>query len=127
METPHQAAGILVLALHALIIIALAIRVIMRRLPTGASLAWLILIVVLPLAGAVAYLILGERHLGRRRAKRAVRLFDQGRPAAGGVRGKRRGSRGSALARRRHLPPGRGGGGCAAPLRQPPRTAGKCG
>jgi len=77
METPHQAAGILVLALHALIIIALAIRVIMRRLPTGASLAWLILIVVLPFAGALAYLILGERHLGRRRAKRAARLFDR--------------------------------------------------
>ena len=51
---------------HVLIIIAVSFRVIKVRLPVAASLAWLILIFFLPLMGAIAYLVLGEKRLGRK-------------------------------------------------------------
>ena len=67
--------GALSAGVYGLIIIGLSVRVIMRRLPSGVSLAWLILIFLLPLAGAFVYLLIGERRIGRRRADRAKRLL----------------------------------------------------
>ncbi len=52
--------------LHLLIIIGVSIRVIKVRLPVATSLAWLLLVFFLPLVGAVAYLVLGEKRLGRK-------------------------------------------------------------
>jgi cardiolipin synthase len=54
--------------------IGLSVRVIKRRLPVGVALAWLSVILILPLAGAVLYLLLGEYRLGRGRRRRAVQL-----------------------------------------------------
>jgi cardiolipin synthase len=59
-----------VLVAHWLIVAGLLIRVIMRRPPVGVSLAWLALISSAPFVGAVAYLLFGERRLGRQRAAR---------------------------------------------------------
>jgi cardiolipin synthase len=50
--------------LHVLIIISVSIRIIMVKLPVATSLAWLILVFFLPLVGAMAYLVLGEKRLG---------------------------------------------------------------
>lgn len=65
----------LVLAAHIIIIIGLTIRVLMKRRPVGVSLAWLILIAILPFAGAMLYLFIGERRLGKHRAERAEALL----------------------------------------------------
>src|SRR5215470_2016632 len=54
--------------------IGLSIRVIKRRLPVGVALAWLSVILILPLAGAVLYLLFGEYRLGRGRRGRAAEL-----------------------------------------------------
>ncbi len=54
----------LITLLHVLIIIGVSIRVIMVRLPVATSLAWLLLVFFLPLVGAIAYLVLGEKRLG---------------------------------------------------------------
>jgi len=51
---------------HVLIIIGVSIRVIHVRLPVAVSLAWLLLVFFLPLVGAIAYLVLGEKRLGRK-------------------------------------------------------------
>lgn len=51
--------------------IGLSVRVIMRRLPVGVSLAWLAVILVFPYLGALLYLLFGELRLGRRRERRA--------------------------------------------------------
>ncbi|MBE9530585.1 MAG: PLDc N-terminal domain-containing protein, partial [Proteobacteria bacterium] len=51
---------------HVLIIISVSIRVIKVRLPVATSLAWLLLVFFLPLVGAVAYLVLGEKRLGQK-------------------------------------------------------------
>jgi len=56
--------------LHVLIIIAVSIRVIKVRLPVATSLAWLLLVFFLPFVGAVAYLVLGEKRLGRKFTER---------------------------------------------------------
>ncbi|MFO7761091.1 MAG: cardiolipin synthase [Desulfobia sp.] len=51
--------------------LGLSIRVIMRKRPYGESLAWLVVILTLPLVGALAYLLFGENRLGDIRAERA--------------------------------------------------------
>lgn len=50
--------------------LALAIRIIMRRDTVPVSLAWLVVVLFLPVVGVVAYLLVGENRLGRRRAAR---------------------------------------------------------
>src|SRR6516162_593973 len=54
--------------------IGLSVRVIKRRLPVGAALAWLSVILILPLTGAVLYLLFGEYRVGRGRKRRAAQL-----------------------------------------------------
>ncbi len=57
-----------------LIRIGLSVRIIMRRLPVGVSLAWLSVVLVFPFAGAVIYLLIGESRLGMSRRRRAAGL-----------------------------------------------------
>jgi cardiolipin synthase len=59
--------------------LGLSVRVIMRRLPVGVSLAWLAVILVFPIAGAVCYLLIGEYRLGPGRARRALVFADRDR------------------------------------------------
>lgn len=50
----------------------LALRVIMRKRAASVTLAWLVVILFLPLVGAVIYLLLGENRLGEKRAERVA-------------------------------------------------------
>jgi cardiolipin synthase len=74
---------------HVLIVLGISLRVIMRRPPSGVALAWMFLVAFLPLIGFVLYLMIGERRVGLRRARRiaairsdyavlAQRVIDQG-------------------------------------------------
>lgn len=66
--------------LYFALLIALSFRILMRRRSVGVTLAWLLLIYILPLAGFGLYLMFGERYLGRLRAKRAMvqnRFYNQ--------------------------------------------------
>src|SRR6202035_5652082 len=63
-----------IVVLDFVIRLGLSIRVIMRRLPIGVSLAWLFIVLTFPFAGAIAYLLLGELRLGVYRAARAAEL-----------------------------------------------------
>ena len=51
------------------IVIAIAVRVIMRRSARGVALSWLLLVAALPLAGGLVYLLIGERRIGRKRSR----------------------------------------------------------
>ncbi|MEN8189782.1 MAG: cardiolipin synthase [Thermodesulfobacteriota bacterium] len=51
--------------------IGLSIRVIMRKRSHSVSLAWLLIILFLPLLGGIVYLLFGENRIGDRRAARA--------------------------------------------------------
>jgi cardiolipin synthase len=61
---------------HVTLQLALALRVIMRRRSVGESLSWIMVIFVFPVAGVIAYLLVGELRLGYRRARRFEALFD---------------------------------------------------
>jgi cardiolipin synthase len=65
----------LALWLYGLALIALSLRILMKRRPVGVTLAWLLFVYVLPLLGIAFYLLFGERYLGRLRAKRAKEQF----------------------------------------------------
>ncbi len=66
----------LLFAAHWLIVIALSIRVIMRRRPVGVSLAWLAVIFSVPFAGAVFYFFIGENRIGEQYLDRAASIHD---------------------------------------------------
>jgi cardiolipin synthase len=59
---------------HALIVIVITVRVIMKRPATGVALAWLVLVAILPFVGALTYLLIGERRIGLPRARGIDRL-----------------------------------------------------
>lgn len=61
----------LVLLADFFIRIGLSIRVIMRKRPYGVSLAWLVVILVIPFLGGFFYLLFGENRLPERRKERA--------------------------------------------------------
>ncbi len=66
MELPFGSPGIL-LPVHAAVILAVAVRVVMRRPARGIALSWLLLVAALPFIGAFVYLLIGERRIGRKR------------------------------------------------------------
>ncbi|MEM9415995.1 MAG: cardiolipin synthase [Planctomycetota bacterium] len=65
---------VLLIVLDWTIRIGLGVRVVMRRRPVGVSLSWLGVILLLPIVGAVLYLLLGETRIGRMRHKRFERI-----------------------------------------------------
>jgi len=52
--------------------IGLSLRVIMRKQAASVTLAWLVVILLLPFAGAIIYLLFGENRLGEKRAERVA-------------------------------------------------------
>ena len=69
MDNFDHPLGITSLA-HVLIVFAIGIRVVMKRPAPGVAFAWLLLIVMLPFAGALLYLLMGERRVGPERKHR---------------------------------------------------------
>ena len=58
-------------ALHVLIQVALCVRVLLRPHREPASrIAWIVVIVAMPVIGIVAYILFGEVNIGRRRVAR---------------------------------------------------------
>ncbi|MEI6202609.1 MAG: phospholipase D-like domain-containing protein [Enhydrobacter sp.] len=64
----------LLTAMHVAIVVVIALRVIMQRSARGIALSWLLLVVSLPYVGALAYLLIGERRIGRDRTRGIGRL-----------------------------------------------------
>lgn len=61
--------------IYIIALITLTLRILMKRRPVGVTLAWLLFIYILPLLGMFFYLLLGERYLGRIRARRAKEQY----------------------------------------------------
>ncbi len=66
--------GYLLLILYIGLLLIVTARIVFKRRAVGVTLAWLGLILSLPILGIIMYLVLGELQLGRYRAKRARRL-----------------------------------------------------
>ena len=63
-------------ALYPLLVVALGIRIVTSQRTSGGALAWLFLLLLLPVAGPVLYLWFGESRIGRRRKTQAERNLD---------------------------------------------------
>ena len=61
---------VFVFILHWVIMAGLGLRIILKRRPTGVSLAWLLVVGSVPFAGAVLYLFVGELWLPKNRIER---------------------------------------------------------
>ncbi|MDF1808582.1 MAG: cardiolipin synthase [Phycisphaerales bacterium] len=59
--------AVLISLSHWVIVIGLGLRIILKRRSTGVSLAWLLIVGLVPFVGAVLYLFVGELWLPRRR------------------------------------------------------------
>jgi cardiolipin synthase len=60
----------LYLLLHPVIVLAFSIRIIWVRRPPGVAMAWILIVSILPFVGLLAYFMVGERPIGRDRARR---------------------------------------------------------
>jgi len=67
--------GSLGLLVYVTALVALSLRILLKRRPLGSTLAWLLLVYTLPILGIFCYLLLGEHYLGRMRAERAKRQY----------------------------------------------------
>lgn len=54
--------------------VAITLRLIMKKQAVSATLSWLMVVYLIPIVGIVAYLILGEINLGKRRAEAFKKL-----------------------------------------------------
>ena len=69
-------AGLVVLV-EWLIRLSLVVVVVLRRRPVPVSLAWITVLMLAPVVGAVAYLLVGENRLGRRRLRRFQAISEE--------------------------------------------------
>lgn len=76
MDNLQNIIGLTLAVLYWLFTAAVTIRVVMFRRPVSGTLAWLLVIYIVPLFGAVLYLLLGELNLGRKRAARAQAMVE---------------------------------------------------
>ena len=60
---------------HVAVVAAVALRVILTDHPSGSAFAWILLVTVFPAVGVVAYVLIGERPIGRERQRRARRFY----------------------------------------------------
>jgi cardiolipin synthase len=65
---------VVTILVHFAIQIGIAVRVVMQRRSPSETLAWIMVVFVLPIVGPLLYFVVGELRLGRRRARRFVEL-----------------------------------------------------
>ncbi|WP_117234578.1 cardiolipin synthase [Vibrio maerlii] len=63
------------IALYWILVAGVTIRVVLKRRAVSVSLAWLMIIYIIPIFGVICYLLFGELNLGRKRAERAHKMF----------------------------------------------------
>ena len=59
---------------HAILVLGLSVRVIMRRRPVGVLLAWMAIILSVPVLGVLVYLVVGESRISGKYLKRGLKI-----------------------------------------------------
>ncbi|CEA05111.1 cardiolipin synthetase [Pseudomonas saudimassiliensis] len=72
----HSILGWALAGFYWLLTASVTLRIIARRRPVSVTLAWLLIIYILPLLGAALYLLIGELNLGRARAARSNAMVE---------------------------------------------------
>lgn len=75
MDKFYQALTLIGFILYWLLVAGVTIRVVFKPRPVGVSLAWLMIIYIIPVLGVMAYFLIGELNLGRTRGERAKAMF----------------------------------------------------
>ncbi|HAG0160809.1 cardiolipin synthase [Salmonella enterica] len=75
MTTLYTVVSWLVILGYWVLIAGVTLRILMKRRAVPSAMAWLLIIYILPLVGIIAYLSVGELHLGKRRAERARAMW----------------------------------------------------
>lgn len=75
MDKIYQILALISVVTYWLVVASVTIRVVIKKNAVSVSLAWLLVIYVLPIFGVLAYFLFGELNLGRRRAERAKEMF----------------------------------------------------
>lgn len=70
LEFDWTLGSLILVALQLVLIAGVTLRVILTRHPPGSSFAWILLTVAVPFFGFLLYLMMGERPIGRLRARR---------------------------------------------------------
>lgn len=76
MDNVQNVLGIVAVIFYWLLTAGVTARVIALRNPVSVTLAWLLVIFIVPIFGAVLYLLIGELNLGRKRAERAAQMVE---------------------------------------------------
>ena len=76
MDYLHSIIGWIYAGLYWLVTAAVTIRVIALRRPVSVTLAWLLVIYIVPIVGAILYILFGELNLGRKRATRSGQMLE---------------------------------------------------
>jgi cardiolipin synthase A/B len=72
LDSPDMPIAVpLSVVLHVAVCLAMTLRILSRRNPPGVAMAWILVILLVPMVGAVLYVMIGERRLGRRWIQRA--------------------------------------------------------
>ena len=66
--------SVFLMTMHVAIVVAIGVRVVMRRAARGVALSWLLLVATLPFFGVLVYLLIGERRIGRKRSRAITAL-----------------------------------------------------
>ncbi len=63
------------IGLYWVLVAGVTLRVVLKRRAVSVSLAWLMVIYIIPVVGVLCYFMFGELNLGRKRADRAREMF----------------------------------------------------
>ncbi|USD39355.1 cardiolipin synthase [Ferrimonas sp. SCSIO 43195] len=74
MSQFYQLLTLTLVAAYWIVIAGVSLRIVLKRRPFGVSLAWLLLIYIIPLFGVVVYLLFGELNIGRKRTQRVKEM-----------------------------------------------------
>lgn len=75
MEKFYQIVALVGVISYWLLVAGVTIRVVIKRRAVSVSLAWLMIIYIIPFVGVILYFLFGELNLGRKRAERAQSMF----------------------------------------------------
>jgi len=75
MDKVYHLITLALIGLYWLLIASVTLRVVLKKRAVSVSLAWLMIIYILPIFGIICYFLFGELNLGRRGAERAQEMF----------------------------------------------------
>lgn len=75
MEKFYHILTLVGVGLYWFLVAGVTLRVVLKRRAVSVSLAWLMIIYIIPVLGVLFYFLFGELNLGKKRAERAKRMF----------------------------------------------------